>query len=229
MGEDRGKNCHSRALTPAALIGALAVLSACSSAGERALAPAESGTPSFTSRFSQLFGGGAAQSQPAVAPLTSDQPFEQLDCPPVDIRAGTSTLTVNSPGKDPSAMTLRYQGTISQTARECAWVGGNLAIKVGVQGRIILGPAGTAGQVEVPLRYALVQEGPDPKTLWTKLNKFTVAITDGQASVPFSHVEEELVVPKPAPGIIDAYVVYVGFDTLAASEPRKRPASARRR
>ena len=46
---------------------------------------------------------------------------------------------------------------------------GNVVIKVGVQGRIILGPAGAPGQLTLPVRIALVKEGLEPKTIWTKL------------------------------------------------------------
>ena len=62
-------------------------------------------------------------------------------------------------------MTTRYQVTIAQTARECAALGGVMTMKVGVQGRVLLGPAGGPGQVDIPLRMAVVQEGPQPKTV----------------------------------------------------------------
>jgi hypothetical protein len=219
----------TRKVAPAVLIGMAVALSACSSASERDLPSTESGTPSFTSRFSQLFGSAASSQPQAQSASTPDSP-EQIDCPPVDVRQGASTLSINGASKDPSAMGLRYQGIIGQTARECAIRGGNLTIKVGIQGRMILGPAGGAGQMDVPLRYALVQEGPEPKTLWTRLYRVPVVIGDGQSTVPFSHVEEDLTVPKPAPGAIDAYVIYVGFDPLAmGNDTKKKPATPQRR
>ena len=36
-------------------------------------------------------------------------------------------------------------------------------MKVGIQGRVILGPSGRPGQIEVPLRIAVVQEGASPR------------------------------------------------------------------
>jgi hypothetical protein len=112
-------------------------------------------------------------------------------------------------------------------------VAGNLNIKVGVQGRIILGPAGGAGPVEVPLRLALVQEGPEPKTVWTRLYRVPVTVGPGQNNVSFVHVEENLTVPLPRPAVLDAYVVYVGFDSAAVSEPppaeKKKPAPKQKR
>src|SRR6516225_6143581 len=56
---------------------------------------------------------------------------------------------------DPTAGDLRYQLSFGQTARECAVQGATMIVKVGVQGRVILGPMGGPGKVEVPLRYAV--------------------------------------------------------------------------
>ena len=51
-------------------------------------------------------------------------------------------------------MNLRYQVTIGGTARECRMEGGLVSIKVGMEGRVILGPEGSAGSVDVPLRFS---------------------------------------------------------------------------
>jgi hypothetical protein len=80
--------------------------------------------------------------------------------------------------------------------------------------------------VDVPLRIALVQEGPDPKTIWTKLYKLPVAVPAGQTNVPFVQVEENLSVPKPSASDLARYVVYVGFDQQALTE---KPARRQRR
>jgi hypothetical protein len=175
-------------------------------------------------RISQLFSGSSAQ-----ASATAENQPEDLACPTMDVRQGASTFSVAST-TDPSAMTIRYQGTIAQLARDCAVAGGNLAIKAGVQGRIILGPAGGPGQLEIPLRYALVREGPEPKTIWTKLYKIPVVIPEGQTNVSFTHVEDDLTIPRPRSSELQAYVIYVGFDALAAAEkPKKLPPPQRKR
>jgi hypothetical protein len=114
-----------------------------------------------------------------------------------------------------------------QTARECSVTNGTLAIRIGVLGRIVLGPAGTHGSLEIPLRYALVEEGPDPKTLYTKLHRIPVAIPEGAANVAFTHIEETISVPMPSIAVFDKYVVYVGFDALGAAQDRK-PAPKKR-
>ena len=65
-------------------------------------------------------------------------------------------------------------------------------MRVGVQGRVIAGPAGAPSQVEVPLRYAVVKEGVDPKTITTKFRRFPVAVAPGTANVVFTDIEEDL-------------------------------------
>jgi hypothetical protein len=199
-----------------------ASLAACSTSGlsSSADSTASGSSPSYTERFTQLF-----SSKPAAttASASAEEQNQVSYCPEVDVRAGTSTLSVAATA-DPTNMQLRYQGTLGQTARECSIVGGNLAIKVGVQGRLILGPVGTPGTIDVPLRYALVQEGPSPKTIWTKLYRFPVTISEGQASVPFTHVEEDMVVPKPRAIDLESYVVYIGFDAIAGKPEPKKPA-----
>jgi hypothetical protein len=127
-------------------------------------------------------------------------------------------------------MSLRYQATFGQMARECGRAGNMLTMKVGVEGRVILGPAGGPGQVEMPLRYAVVREGPEPKTIVSKLRWVTVEIPPGESNVPFTQVEDELSFPMPREHELEAYVVYVGFDRAAVKEPaKKKPVKPPRR
>ncbi len=221
-----GKNALSIAgwLTIAALgAGCSSSGSVLSSAPEE---PQSTAQRSFSDRFAQLLSGTSAPGTTASASGEAEQPSY---CPVVDVRQGASTMSVagrvptaaakpGAPapaGTENTAMQLRYQGTIGQTARECSFAGGNFVMKVGVQGRLILGPEGGPGQIDIPLRYALIQEGPEPKTIWTRLYRFPVVVSDGQSSVAFSHVEEDMIVPRPRALDLENYVVYVGFDTLA--------------
>jgi hypothetical protein len=211
----------------AALAAALAVVLAASgcSSFEGAIgssSPADSsGGSSFTQRVKGWFSSGS--SQPANEQKVTGGPNPDVDCPNVDVRSGASTLAVNTPGAEPSATNLRFQASIAQTARECAVLGATMTIKVGIQGRVILGPAGGPGQVEVPMRLALVREGVEPRTIWTKLYRVPVMVPPGQSNVPFVQVEEDMTFPVPKTADLEAYVVYVGFDSSALSAAPERP------
>ena len=197
-----------------------AALAGCSS-GIVNSGPSSSGGSGFRDRMASLFSGTpsvAAQAAQALA----DAPDPNWDCPTVDIRTGASTMQINA-GRETSAATLRYQASIARVARECTVAGPSMTIKVGVQGRVIMGQAGSPGQMDIPLRYALVREGPEPRTILTKLHRFPVAIAE--ANTPFLHVEEDITFTVPRRGDLENYVVYVGFDPAAPKEApaKKRP------
>jgi len=166
---------------------------------------------SFHDRISNLFASSPDADTKTLAAADPNQ-----DCPVADIRSGASTLQVN--GRDGGTEALRYQGTIARLARECAVRGTTMTVRVGVQGRVVLGPAGGPGQIEVPLRYAVVQEGPEPKTIMTKLYQIPISIPEGQSNVPFLHINEEITFPVPPRIQLENYVVYVGFDPGVAKE-----------
>ena len=50
---------------------------------------------------------------------------------------------------------VRYQFDIFETARECKVEGAQFAIKVGVAGRLLIGPVGAAGAYSAPLRVVV--------------------------------------------------------------------------
>lgn len=175
--------------------------------------------------FSSSSKATTASASADAVPTSTD-----VECPSIDIRTGAATLIIGSkPGDaEPAALDVRYQGTILRTARECRVSGGVMTMKVGVEGRVITGPAGGPGNVDVPLRLAVVQEGTTPKTIVSKFARVPVTITGAVDRALFTHIDSEITFPLPQPlGLIDAYVVYVGFDPTGGQPERKRPASKR--
>lgn len=176
---------------------------------------------SIGDRFKSLFGGSSEPDQPATV---SNGPAAEssLTCPAVGVRAGASTYAVGLPGKEAAGNDLRYQVVIGRTARECNLNDGTIVAKLGIQGRIIAGPAGAPTQVDVPLRVAVVREGVSPKTIFTKAYRTGVAMQpDG--TVPFSFVAEDIVYPAPSAADNDSYVFYIGFDPQSLKpEPKAK-------
>ena len=198
------------------LLGALALGALAAGCSSNLLGSSPSGSDSsFKDRMNALFFGASAKTdaaaQPGAAGVSAD-----TDCPGIDIRSGAATYSVGPQGiADVTPTTLRYQADIAKTARECSIAGGSMTIKVGVQGRLILGPTGGPGEIDVPMRLALVQEGVEPKTIWTKFYRVAVTVPPGQTNVPFVQIEENMTFPTPKPAELDAYVIYVGFDPTA--------------
>jgi len=148
-----------------------------------------------------------------------------VECPGITVRTGAATLMIGSkPGEEPSALDLRYQATIVRTARECRVNSGVMTMKVGIEGRVITGPAGGPGTINVPLRLAVVQEGVNPKTIVSRFASVQVSVASAVDRVPFTHIDPEISFPMPQPASnIDAYVVYVGFDPAGAPQEKKKP------
>ena len=182
------------------------------------LAPPAS-AQSLGDRFKSLFGGKSEEPAEGAPPVASE-PQTDLTCPPVSIRAGASTYAVAAPGKQPVGNDLRFQATITKTARDCNLNGGEITARIGIQGRVIAGPAGAPSTVEIPLRVAVVQGGVQEKTIATKVYRTSVTMTEA-GSEPFSLVAEELVYPAPPGAVGDSYIFYIGFDPQALTpEPK---------
>jgi hypothetical protein len=181
---------------------------------------------SFTDKLKGLFGGGDSkpQEQQQAPPANPDEPQATSDCPQVTIRAGASTYAVAAPGKQAVGNDVRFQVTITKLARDCTRTGGDITARIGVQGRIIVGPSGAPPTVDVPLRVAVVQGGVGEKVIATKAYRTSVELGE-QESVPFSFVADDLVYPIPAPSVADNYIFYVGFDPQLVSASDK-PAKA---
>jgi hypothetical protein len=179
-------------------------------------------TPTITDRFNQLMGRS-----PSSSPSTgAAQPVDgvEIDCPVVKIRAGASTFAVGVPGKPAAGSDLRYQATITRTARDCTRSGGQITARIGIEGRVISGPAGAPPAVEIPLRVAVVQAGVQERTIATKVFRTTVSMSEG--NVPYSLVGEDLVYESPPGRSSDAYIFYIGFDpqALTPEAPARKPA-----
>ena len=171
-----------------------------------------------TGSFSDLFTGSSAKAPQTVAGAQPD-----VNCPPVDVRQGASTLTIGQ-----GTMSVRYQGSFTREARDCSVANGNMSMRIGIEGRVVIGPAGGPGPVEVPLRIAVVQETPGgSKLITTKFIRIGVAVGNNGIA-EFSHVEDGVTFPVPSPtSVLDDYIAYIGFDPVTAQsqdQPKPKPA-----
>ena len=177
--------------------------------------------PSVPTWFSSAGSNANASAAPGAPALPAN-----FECPPVQVRTGASTLTASANPAEPTAMNMRYQVTVTTTARECRMGPGNTVLmKVGMQGRVILGPeGGNPGTVNVPIRFAVVRETVETKVITTKLDRVAVTMPPNDSNVLFTHVTEGLDFPMPRGGDVDNYLVYIGFDPAAGEPEPKRSA-----
>src|SRR5204863_6519082 len=108
----RVKRCALLQRAPAFVVAA-ALLAGCTTGsvfGSRAegTTSSSSGSVPFGDRVSALFGGGSQSSAATQASASSATPTsEDFDCPRIDIRAGASTLLLNTSSTDANALSLR--------------------------------------------------------------------------------------------------------------------------
>lgn len=174
-----------------------AALASCSSVSSTMKAV----TPSADSAFGSFLRGTAQE----PTSIDIEQFRKKPPCPRIEILPDTQTLRVTTGGDAFEEGVVRYQASLSKTARECTdGADGSKHIRVGLAGRAISGPKGAAGTIKLPLRIA-VREG--DSVTYSKLHVVTVQLTDAEPSKDWVLVDSDVVATDP-----DSAKILVGFD-----------------
>ena len=185
-------------------------LSACGGGGGAGSTDPGAGSTSNTIANILAFGRPTAPPAPAAA----DPNAIRLICPDIEVPDGLAALRVG--GQDSAS--VRYQYSLGDTARECSVANGKIGIRVGVEGRVLLGPAGTAGSFSVPVRVA-IQRASDQKSEASKVYKAAVTVPAGDTLGTFSLVTDTIYVPYKHEDATDDYSIVVGFDGARPTGP----------
>lgn len=133
----------------------------------------------------------------------------QGKCPLVSFQEGTTfyrAYTRKGEG-DPSKIT--YQSSLADVTRSCTISGDQLTISVFAAGRLVAGPQGSAGDVELPVRVVVL----DKKTksvLYSELSTQVVTLTGPNLTAQFVFNDSNVTIPVGAGGETE---VFVGFDS----------------
>jgi hypothetical protein len=188
---------------PAAGFAALSLmaLGACSSTG--------SGEGGNALQNLLLYGG------PTVPPAAPRPAIEVADCPPVTVGEGGAALRAVAGGEG----AIRSQISIANVARECTGrEDGSIVVKVGVEGRALLGPGGSPGRFEAPVTIELKR---GERVLSRRTVRAPVTIPSGRFEQNFVIVEDNFVVP-PETGEFDIEVSLGGSGGSPARTRRGR-------
>jgi hypothetical protein len=146
-----------------------------------------------------------------VKPISPDD----LDCPSIDIADGGATYRVGGPDNK----AVRYQFDISNTARECQPQGSQFALKIGVSGLALVGPAGAPGAYSADLKV-LVSNASDHKPVYQKSYKVSVD-TKGASQGEFQLVADPIMLPLTRTDLDNIYDVTIGLgDTVKEGAPQ---------
>ena len=86
-------------------------------------------------------------------------PAIATECPPIKVRPGAEAMFFYGEGKVGDPRELQYQAVIDQQSRNCVVSNGLITVKMGVGGRVLLGPEGNETDAStVPLRFAVERD-----------------------------------------------------------------------
>ncbi|MGL4727616.1 MAG: hypothetical protein ACRCWO_02560 [Bosea sp. (in: a-proteobacteria)] len=128
------------------------------------------------------------QSTTPPVPTQPIKPDDDLLCPSVSVKGAA----IRQGGADSNS--VRNQLAINDIARECtnAQAGGGFTLKIGVQGRVVLGPAGSPGTYAANLKMQVRRSG---NIVANRSVRVSATVASGQGGAEFVHVEEGILVP----------------------------------
>jgi hypothetical protein len=162
-----------------------------------------------------LLGGGGAPSPDQFASASSEQvaanassamPVIATECPPIKVRTGGEALFYFGNGKAGNPRDLHYQAIIDNQSRNCVVSNGLITVKMGMVGRVLLGPKGTETSINIPVRFAVERDG---VAVYSQKFDLPVAIDAATQTADFSKVVENVGIPYLGGEDI---TIWVGFD-----------------
>ena len=155
----------------------------------------------------KIGGGGQGQQQEGRDTISAGELLAY--CPSVTLAANDAVLNSYQRGGDGDATKLVYRAAITDTTRSCTYGGGTTSIAIGVAGRVIPGPAGSAGTVRLPMRIKVYQ---DTAEIYSQRIDHDVAIADTAGATQFMLVDKNFSMPNPTSRNVR---VIIGFEQAA--------------
>ncbi len=131
--------------------------------------------------------------------------FEELRgyCPKVRLRDGTAYF--NTYEGEETSQNVRYQAAITDVSRQCKYENGRLAMTVAVAGRVLLGPKGSSGTIQLPIRVAALK---GDTVVYSDIKPYSVEVNTAGAT-QFIYTDPNIAVDQPDARNI---VIFAGFD-----------------
>lgn len=194
----------SRLANTAVLLALAASLSACGTVADvfdRGSTPAATATTA----------GGASVSgvNSEFTPQQLQLIGQVLRCPEISIREGTESIVRYAGGREGEASAVRHQLAITRTARECVFGSGTVSVKIGVAGRAVIGPSGTPGTYQAPVRIVVLR---GTEVLFSETRTAGATVPAGQGSAEFQLVVENVPIAVESGATGADIKIVVGFD-----------------
>lgn len=149
-------------------------------------------------------GLGASQPQPQQQQQQVAAVVQGL-CPNIDLRDGTAFYRTYARGGDNDPEKVLYQASLADTTRACVRTDTELTITAMVKGRLVGGPAGQAGTINLPIRVT-VTDGSNE--IYSELTQYPVTLADVAQPTQFIFTK-----PVTIPGNVTGLTrVLIAFD-----------------
>jgi len=145
--------------------------------------------------------------QELSAAATAALPAIATECPPIKVRQGGEALFFYGKGKVGDPHALNYQAVLDKQSRNCIASNGLITVKMGVVGRVLLGPSGTQAKVDVPIRFVVERDG---VAMYSEKYEIPTTINPSSQSGEFVKVVENVAIPYTGGENI---TIWVGFDS----------------
>jgi hypothetical protein len=148
----------------------------------------------------------AAQPAMQVSENGSVQPVVQGFCPQIAMRDGTAFYRTYAKAKSEDPKDVAVQVSLADTTRSCSRTDTTLTINALVQGRLIAGPQGKAGSLNVPIRVTVID---GDNEIYSEVEQYSVSLADVNQPTQFVY-NRQVTVPG---NVSNLTRVYIGFDT----------------
>jgi hypothetical protein len=140
---------------------------------------------------------------------SSALPAIATQCPPIKVRNGGEAIFSYANNKVGDPRALQFQAVIDGQSRNCVVSNGLITVKMGVVGRLLLGPSNTQNSMTLPLRFAVER---DDIPVFSQVYNIPMTVTPPSQSEEFVKVVENVAIPYLGGENI---VIWVGFDPQA--------------
>jgi hypothetical protein len=130
-------------------------------------------------------------------------------CPRFNVWSREGYVTIYEPGKVGDGLAVMHRGEITKTARECHIEPGQITVKYGFSGRVLLGPKGKGGRVTLPLNVFVT----DAKREKLVTDKVAVDVDIAlEKPIGYFSLVRTVTFPFPEGSRPAEFEVFVGFD-----------------
>lgn len=142
----------------------------------------------------------------SIGPGSTEMAF---GCPRFNVWTRDGYVTIYEQGRVGDGLAVMHRGEISKTARECHIEGNRITVKYGFSGRVLLGPKGRTGAVNLPLNVFVTDAKREKVVNDAVQVRVDVAV---DKPIGYFSIVRSVSFTVPEGSRPQEYELYVGFD-----------------